>query len=185
MKKIIYLQFLFLLIVSQGLAQTKIPFINSYTQESIKAIPKGQRPEPSVYLDKIYIKKHLKAFKNGASFITSKDALDKYGRKMLGRPDGQFVMSKKQMTKLLKKAKGRLDFIEKQLGIPKGLWKDKTLVRIDIPEPQKLNLRIPNGNEGGANDLWLPGGKLPTNYSEAVVNQIPEGSYTETVIVLK
>lgn len=183
MKKIIILVFLFLSF--QSFAQTQIHFINGYTQDSIKAIPKGQRPNPTAYLEKQYIEKHLKEFQKGASFITSKEILDKYGRKMLGRPDGQFVMSKKQMDKLLKQAKGRLDFIETQLGIPAGLWKDKTLVRIDIPEPQKLNLRIPNGNEGGANDLWLPGGKLPTGYSEAVLNQIPEGSYTENTIILK
>jgi hypothetical protein len=46
-----------------------------------------------------------------------------------------------------------------------------------------LNLRMPSGNEAGANNLWLPGGKLPTGQSEAVVNQIPKGAYTEIDIV--
>lgn len=38
-----------------------------------------------------------------------------------------------------------------------------------------------NGNEGGANELWLPGGDLPTGRSEAVIEQIPLGDYTEII----
>lgn len=45
-----------------------------------------------------------------------------------------------------------------------------------------LNLRTPFGNEMGANNLWIPGGKLPTNHSKAVVNRIPLGQYQETLL---
>jgi len=38
---------------------------------------------------------------------------------------------------------------------------------------------MPNGNELGANLHWIPGGKLPTGYSEAVINNIPLGKYIE------
>ncbi len=44
---------------------------------------------------------------------------------------------------------------------------------------------MPTGNEEGVNDLWLPGGKLPTGQSEAVTNQIKLGNYTETPIIIK
>jgi hypothetical protein len=33
-----------------------------------------------------------------------------------------------------------------------------------------LNLRIPSGNEAGANEFWIPGGKLPDGNSEAVID---------------
>ena len=59
-----------------------------------------------------------------------------------------------------------------------------TVLRIDIPEPQTYNLRIPTGNEAGANDLWLPGGLLPDGLSEAVIDgsDIPPNGYTATNI---
>ncbi|WP_240056243.1 hypothetical protein [Pseudomonas silesiensis] len=43
-------------------------------------------------------------------------------------------------------------------------------VRIDIPTPDKLGLRIPSGNETGAKQFWLPGGKLPDGNFEAVID---------------
>ena len=89
------------------------------------------------------------------------------------------------MDNLLAKANGDLTVIETELGIPSGLWKDKDLVRIDIPNPKQLDVRIPSGNEGGANELWLPGGKLPKGYSEAVLNQIPQANYKETLTNIK
>lgn len=39
------------------------------------------------------------------------------------------------------------------------------------------------GNEDGANDLWIPGGKLPMGYSEMVIDQILEGEYIYTNIL--
>jgi len=36
-----------------------------------------------------------------------------------------------------------------------------------------------SGNEIGANELWISGGKLPRGYSEAVINSIPKNSYVE------
>ncbi|HTE40783.1 MAG TPA: hypothetical protein VK629_08130, partial [Steroidobacteraceae bacterium] len=53
------------------------------------------------------------------------------------------------------------------------------MVRIDIPDAKQPGVRMPSGNEMGANDQWLPGGKLPTGYDEAVTNQLPKGSYVE------
>lgn len=57
---------------------------------------------------------------------------------------------------------------------------DDVLVRVDIPDPQELNLRIPSGNEAGANDYWIPRGRLPDGAPEAVIDaaDLPESRYT-------
>ena len=56
--------------------------------------------------------------------------------------------------------------------------------RIDIPNPRELNLRMPSGNEAGANEFWIPGGKLPTGNLEAVIDadNISPSQYTVTPI---
>ncbi len=159
--------------------------LNAQKQVAIQAIPKECRPDPSVYLSEACIKKHQKQFALGATYLIPKDVLDRFGRKLLGRADGQFVMCKKEMDKLLHKKNITIADIERTLGIPTDAWKGKVLVRIDIREPKKLNLRIPRGTEAGANNLWIPGGKLPTGYTEGVVDQVPEGSYVETVLSIK
>ncbi|CAO3309729.1 hypothetical protein METHP14_40165 [Pseudomonas sp. P14-2025] len=33
-----------------------------------------------------------------------------------------------------------------------------------------MNLRIPSGNEAGANEFWISGGKLPHGNSEVVID---------------
>ncbi|TAG03501.1 MAG: hypothetical protein EAZ44_05960 [Cytophagia bacterium] len=159
--------------------------IDIKVQKIITSLKKGCRPEPNLYWSKECNDKHLKQFKEGASYLVAQSILDRFGRTLLGRPDGQFVMSKKEMDLLLNNAKGNLAYVETQLGIPAGAWKNNILVRIDIPLPFELNIRIPSGNESGANELWIAGGKLPTGYLEAVIDAIPEGKYTEKIIDLK
>jgi len=43
-------------------------------------------------------------------------------------------------------------------------------------------LRMPSGNEAGANDQWLPGGLLPDGMPEAVIDggEIPPDGYRVT-----
>lgn len=158
---------------------------NGWSKESILDTPKGKRPNPSEYLDESYINNHLNKFDEGGGYITSKDVLDRFGRSPLGRPDGQFVMPKAELDALIKRANGDIGIIETELGIPAGAWKGKEIVRIDVPNAKNLGLRMPSGNEAGANELWLPGGKLPTGKSEAVINQITKGNYNETPIIIK
>ncbi|MBD2752783.1 hypothetical protein [Spirosoma validum] len=156
-------------------------WINGWDSQKVLAIQKGQRPDPSVYLQTSYITYQLTLFKNGASYLVTKKALDDYGRDLLGYPDNtQFVMAKQEMDAMLQKTVKNVAAIEAELGIPAGSWQGKPLARIDIPNPEELHVRIPSGNEMGANNLWLPGGKLPTGYSEAVVDRIPKGKYVES-----
>lgn len=49
-------------------------------------------------------------------------------------------------------------------------------VLVDIPNPQ--NVRIPSGNEFGANGFWRPGGlTYPGRIPEAVIDPVLEGEY--------
>ncbi len=160
-------------------------FKKGHSKNEIVSIPKGNRPNPSNYLKWRYRHRHQRNFRRGASFLTQKQVLDKYGRSMLGRQDGLFVMCKKEMDDLIQKAHGQLTYIETELGIPAGMWKNAEIIRIDIRRPKKLKLRLPSGNETGANELWIPGGKLPNGYLESVINPVPKGKYTENIIILK
>ncbi len=162
----------------------KPKFKKGQNQELIIKMTKGTRPDPSNYLKVRYMKRHLRQFKRKASFLIPADILDKFGRETLGRNDGQFVMSAKDMNKLLKKAKGNIDLLEYELGIPNQSWHHRKIIRIDINRPKTLHLRLPNGNEAGANELWIPGGKLPNGYRESVIDPIPLGKYTETTLML-
>lgn len=62
-----------------------------------------------------------------------------------------------------------------------GIWKifrnkwfcRSPIVRIDVDDVTGLNLRLPSGNETGANSLWIPGGYTSGNVPEAVTDIIP------------
>ena len=158
-------------------------FRRGMSRKGILMIPKGKRPAPETYLKRRYIRRHLKNFKAGASCIVSKELLERYHGDSIGKADNsQFIMMKSEMDSVLMRSHGDLSRIEHELGIPAGAWKHRVLVRIDIPKPKKLRLRMPSGNEVGANVLWLPGGLLPTGYKEAVIDRIPKGRYKATLI---
>ena len=138
------------------------------------------RPDPSAYMPADVIDAQLSQFDNGASRFMSKSNLDKYGPAQ--RDGTSFVMTNKQADQLIKSTGGDARAMEQALGLPDGFLNDNQLVRIDIPKPRELNLRIPNGNEAGANDLWIPGGKLPTGNLEAVIDigGVPASRYSAT-----
>jgi len=145
--------------------------------------PKGSRPDPKTYLPTEYIDAHLAKFDEGASFLIPKANLDRFGRDLVGYPDNsQFAIPKTTMDEIMSKTGGNISAIEKELGIKSGSWQNIEMARIDIPKPREHGLRMPSGNEGGANTLWLPGGRLPTGQPEAILNQLPKGSYIEGTI---
>ena len=158
-------------------------FRRGMSRKGILMIPKGKRPAPETYLKRRYIRRHLKNFKAGASCIVSKELLERYHGDSIGKADNsQFIMMKSEMDSVLMRSHGDLSRIEHELGIPAGAWKHRVLVRVDVPKPKKLRLRMPSGNEIGANVLWLPGGLLPTGYKEAVIDRIPKGRYKASLI---
>jgi hypothetical protein len=71
---------------------------------------------------------------------------------------------------LLTSTGGTARALEAALGLPKNFLDNNKIVRVDIPKPRDLNIRIPSGNEAGASELWLPGGRLPNGNVEAVID---------------
>jgi len=87
------------------------------------------------------------------------------------------------MDDLIFKAKGNRSIIEEELGFESGYLLNEELIRIDVKIPE--NIRIPDGNELGVNNLWVPGGRLPNGYLEAVINNVTQNKYVETKIRIK
>ena len=52
------------------------------------------------------------------------------------------------------------------------------MCRVDVQNPNELDLRIPSGNEEGANKFFTPGGFTSDGQAEAVINPIPKGKYS-------
>jgi hypothetical protein len=157
-------------------------FKPGWTAEEVLAIPKGSRPDPSVYLTPEYMANHLAQFKNGASRIMPVRNFEKYG---IAQTDGtSFTMAKHEVDEIFAKAAGDKRVLEQKLGLPEGFLENDKLVRIDIATPEELGLRIPSGNEAGANNFWLPGGKLPDGNLEAVIDagKIPAERFITTPI---
>jgi len=184
-KNISFLISFFAFLLQMQAQQPKIRYMCGHSADAILKTAKAERPAPRAYLDTLYIRQHLDAFAFGAAYLVPKDVLDRFGRDLLGRADGQFVMSKTEMDALLKKAASDLTVLETELGIPAGAWKGRAVVRIDVANPRELRLRMASGNEAGANELWLPGGYLPRGYREAVVDPIEKGRYSESLVELK
>lgn len=152
--------------------------------QSVLDLGKGSRPDPASYLPASRIADHAAAFQDGASRFTLKSSLDKYG---LGQRDGtSFVMTRAEADKLLAQTGGDPRKLEQALGLPTGQLDGDSLVRVDFKADamDDLNVRIPSGNEAGANDQWLPGGLLPSGANEAVLDgaKANASQYTTTVI---
>ncbi|KAF0813533.1 hypothetical protein IGB42_01884 [Andreprevotia sp. IGB-42] len=157
-----------------ALSQTK--------KAEIVAIEKGKRPPPSDYLPKQYLDEHLAQFDDGASRFMSEANLKQYGPAQ--RDGTSFVMPKAEADALLTRAAGDKTVMTEALGLKKDFFDTDKLVRVDIPKPRELNLRVPSGNEAGANEFWIPGGKLPTGANEAIVDLggVPAGKWVTTPI---
>jgi len=126
--------------------------------------PHKSRPSPSDYLDKDYIDNHLKKFDDGAVRFTTD------GYATLGLDDA-FVMPKSEFDKLMKETGGDLTQIEKKLGLKSGKLADKNAKIAWIKKEDCGEIKIPSGNERGADaDLWIPGGKTSGGYSEGIMD---------------
>jgi hypothetical protein len=142
--------------------------LSAEKRDEILAMGKGTRPDPSEYLSPEYIEHHLDKFHDGATRFMPANNLDKYG---IAQRDGtSFVMPKNEADALMAATHGDPRALEKALGLHEGFLDSKKLVRIDISHPDDFNLRIPSGNEAGANEQWIPGGLLPDGAAEAVVD---------------
>jgi hypothetical protein len=138
--------------------------------EAVTKTPKGQRPPPRNYMAQEVIDAHLAPFKKGLVKV-----LPETPQGAIGAPQGTYVLSKPYATQAIADAGGDVRKLERLLGLEKGyLGENPVLVEVDKP----LGLRMPSGNEPGANMQWRAGGFTSGGVPEAVVDQIPAGSYS-------
>lgn len=169
--------------------QSKIGYKDGWNEKKVlatieKAKSEGKVILPQEYLTESYINSHINSFKNdGVAYLVPKKNLEKYGRDILGWPDGcQFVMKKSELNQILRDANGNISYVENCLGIPRNAWKNQDIVKIEITDVEIINLRMASGFEMGANELWKIGGYLPAGYKESVCDNILIGNYKETEI---
>ena len=140
----------------------RTPQISQEKIQEIVSTPKGVRPDPSTYLSQDYIDNHLADFKDGATKIVATTPTG-----TAGPPNGTYVMPSSVADDLIVQAGGDVAKLEQSLGLPKGSLGNNP-VRVDIPDP--TGLRMPSGNEMGANNQWIPGGYTSGGIPEAVIN---------------
>lgn len=133
----------------------------------VRAAGNGNRPNPDTYFDQADLDDHLSRFENGGTRFMPRDRLASRGP---GHRDGtSFIMSTDEVDDMLELTGGVQSAMERELGLPNGgLAGD--MVRVDFPAPFDHGVRMPSGNEPGANEQWLPGGTLPGGISEAVID---------------
>ncbi|WP_429092604.1 filamentous hemagglutinin N-terminal domain-containing protein [Aeromonas veronii] len=142
--------------------------ISQLQLNEIISTPKGLRPDPSVYMSRGQIEAHLSKFSDGAVRFASVDDVAKYGT--AGPPNGGFVMPRSEFDTLVKFSGGDLNVVERKLGLDAGTLTSGKVVALAIKPQDMKNLRIPSGNEGGANSQWLPGGYTSGGIPEAVMD---------------
>lgn len=148
------------------------------TPNSVVGDRHGTRPDPSEYLDQSYIDQHLARFENGASRIYVSGSLHQWGP---GQADHTtFVFPTDELQTILDETGGDAQQLALRLGMDADFYLDSDgnplPVEIRNFTPDELSgLRMPSGNEGGANPKWIPGGYLPTGIPEAVID-VPESA---------
>ena len=138
--------------------------------DEILKTPKYSRPDPTTYLSPKYINNHLAQFKEGVTKI-SYQAPSGYA----GPPGGTFVMPTSVADDLITRAGGDISELERLLGLDPGDL-GANPVRIDIENP--TGLRMPSGNEKGANPKWVPGGYTSGGIPETIIDSPGPGQYT-------
>ena len=142
--------------------------------DDIVAMPKGSRPDPATYLSPGYISNQLAKFQGGVTKIKANRPTGTEGP-----PGGTFVMPKSEADRIIAQAGGDVRKLEQLLGLNPGSLGNAP-VRVDIANP--TGLRMPSGNEPGANSLWKPGGFTSGRIPEAVIDRVPVGNYTTSRI---
>jgi len=142
--------------------------------DQMVSTPKGERPDPSTYMSQTEIDAHLTQFEGGVTKIKASAPSG-----IEGPPGGTFVMPKAEADRLIAEAGGDVRQLEKLLGLKSGDL-GASPVRVDIDNPS--GLRMPSGNEIGANSMWVPGGRTAGGIWEATINPVPASQYQVTSI---
>jgi hypothetical protein len=100
---------------------------------------------------------------------------------MVGRPDGQFMTSAKNMNKLINKTGGDPVQLGQKLGIDN--WTSNTkLIRMDVVDPLNYNPRMPSASMNGSNNLFKPGGLTSGGVPEIATDLLPSSQVWATPI---
>lgn len=145
--------------------------------DAIVQTPRGSRPDPTTYLSPDYVDAHLAQFSNGTSKIAWGGPTA--ARPAVGPPGGTFVMPSDLADSMLANASS-VSELEGLLSLKPGELGPNP-VRIDIPNP--VNLRMPSGNELGANTDWIPGGFTGGGIPEATIDPAVPGTFTVHPII--
>lgn len=133
----------------------------------------------SPWLDdpRVGIRSHLETYRGGGSYLVPESAYNRFvkGQKSIGRPDGQFITTKKDMDKLISETGGDVSKISNRLGTR---W-NEPLYRVDIENPLLHNARFPSGLESGADpELFRWGGYTSGGMSEIIIDPIPSRAFS-------
>ena len=95
------------------------------------SIPKGQKPDPSVYMSSLEINRHPAFFKEGVVQIQSRESFEKalqhYGGN-IGHPEtGTFVLPKSMVDKAIKASNDNPRILEELLGLEPGYLGDNPI----------------------------------------------------------
>ena len=147
-----------------------------WTPNDVVKAGKGDRPNPTEYLDKDYIDRHLDQFANGGTHFYKKDSLDGYGPGNNMAADGSnttYVFPTDQLQALMEQVDSPEDLGE-ALGLGRDFFAGGDIVMRDFAPHELDGIRMPSGNEGGTDaEKWIPGGYLPSGIPEAVID-IPD-----------
>ncbi|HWV49257.1 MAG TPA: hypothetical protein VN035_07355 [Microbacterium sp.] len=135
---------------------------------------KGNRPDPSEYLDADYITDHLDQFANGATRIYKTDSILDWGpgnNQVPGNATNTaYVFPTDQLNNLMEQVNSPTELAE-ALGLPSNFFEGADVQLRDFAPEDLAGLRMPSGNEGGTDvDHWIPGGYLPSGIPEAVID---------------
>ncbi len=138
----------------------------------ILATEKPGRPLPASYIADARMAREVAKYDEGAVRFLSRDAYNTRGT--LGPPGG-FVMPYKEFEGLVRAANGDMAVVEQKLGLSAGYLRDADTMIVKIDKADFHDLKLPSGNERGANEFWVPGGVTSGGVSEATLD-FPKGT---------
>lgn len=125
-----------------------------------------------------YIKDWNDSWSEGAIRFASKSQVEKYGT--IGSNEA-FMIPKTVFDNLLKESNGNLAYIEKKLSLSDGYLSSNSTGAYLIKQQDGFEVKLPTGNEGGANVQWLPGGKTLNGTREGILDLKNSGLKFEEV----
>jgi len=118
----------------------------------------------------------------GGAWLMSENKYRRFveGKGLVGRADGQFMTSSREINRVLASAAGDVEKINKMLGT--DFEPGERLIRIDVNNPLDYNPRLPDSSLSGANAHFVPGGMTSGGVPEIVTDPLPAGSVWATPV---